>query len=299
MKGIREIKRRIQAVNNTAQITRAMQLVAASKMKHAQERAKESRPYALLMAEILESLISSVKDHTHPLLEPREVKTRGVLLITTDKGLCGALNSNLFKLVTAMKQETQFIAIGRKGAQFLGRARRNLLAKFSLTDDFRFVQIIPAVELMIDAYLNKKVDTFEVVYTRFINTLVQEPSCESLLPLSSLKDELEVLRKRLSAHREVLPVPKDEREIHCEPNTETFLKDLPYQFVRQEVYEMVLEAKASEHSSRMVAMKQATDNAKEISDDLTLEYNKARQAAITQEILELAAASIPQTIGQL
>ena len=300
MKGIRDIKGRIKAVENTAQITRAMQLVAASKMKSAQARAKDSRPYALLLAEILDSLVSDLSDATHPLLKPREVKRRGVIIIATDKGLCGALNSNLFRLAGAMEESTHFVAIGRKGAQYLARANRNLIAEFSVPDECLFAQVRPAVEFMIEAYLGNKIDTLEVIYPRFINTLIQEPSCESLLPLSCLKEELEVLRKRLSVKGEEEKAISDSREIQCEPNSEAFLAELPYLFVKQEIYEMVLEAKASEHSSRMVAMKQATDNAKEIADALSLEYSKARQGAITKEIIELAAGSTnAENIGEL
>lgn len=289
MPSTKAIRTRIKAVKNTAQITRAMQLVAASKMKRAQDSALAGRSYAVLMAEILASLIHHTENLKHPLLEQREVKTRGILVISTDKGLCGALNANLFKQIIAIKDKAAYVSIGRKGTQFLSRTKRDLLADFPLSDHVRFSEIRTVVEFMIQAYLDGKIDTIEVLYTRYVNTLVQEAQLLNLVPLSSLSHELEELKKRLKI--ELAEDPNDEREMIFEPSAAEILNELPALFIKQAIYQVSLEAKASEHSARMVAMKAATDNAKNLVEDLSLEYNKARQAAITQEILELAAAS--------
>lgn len=289
MSGYREIKKRIASIKNTEQITRAMQLVAASKMKKAQDMAKAARPYSLLLAEIIGSLPNNEEIFEHPFFKPREVKKRGVLVISTDKGLCGPLNSNLFRLILDMEKSTQFIAVGRKASQFLARSGRNLLAEFSLPDTFSFAHTRVIIEFLIKSYLEQKIDTLEVLFPRFLTTLAQESAHEKLLPLTCIEEELKSVRKRIGIKEE--DVPKDNREILAEPNTQAILDELPHLFIKQEIHHMFLETKASEHSARMVAMKSATDNAKALVSDLKLEYNKARQSAITQEILEIAAAA--------
>ena len=291
MPSTQDIRRRIRSVKNTAQITRAMQLVAASKMKRAQDSALQGRPYATLLAEILSALGDRASDFRHPFLEKRENRHPGVLLIATDKGLCGPLNSNLFRLVTETSVDARFVSLGRKGTQFLSRARRDLMADFSISDSVRFAEVRPAVEMMIDAYVEERVDSLEIIYSRFVNTLVQEPTRIPLLPLEDLKS---VIEKQLEGVGRI-PPSADDREIHYEPDPEAILDELLNLYIKQEVYQMVLEAKASEHSARMVAMKTATDNANSLVDDLTLQYNKVRQASITQEILEIAAASFAST----
>ena len=294
MKGIRDIKRRIKSVKNTAQITRAMQLVAASKMKRAQDKALAGRPYSLLLAEILNALITQGKGRLkHPFMEERTIAKRGILVIATDKGLCGPLNSNLFRQAIDI-DDAAFICIGKKSTQFLSRAGRNVIADFSVSDHTNFNEVRVAVEFMINAYLKGEIDSLEVLFSRFINTLKQEPVIEQLLPFSSLDATLESLRKRLQMQEsEQL---EDAREMLFEPDPQAILSELPSLFIKQEIYQMVLEAKASEHSARMVAMKSATDNAKSLVDDLTLQYNKARQAAITQEILEIAASTAARNL---
>lgn len=285
MANTRDIRRRIKSVKNTAQITRAMQLVAASKMKRAQDMALQGRPYATLLAEILSALADRVTDFRHPFLEKRTSRRRGILVIATDKGLCGPLNSNLFRLVGGIEASAQFVTLGRKGAQFLSRARRRLIADFSVSDSVRFAEVRPAVELLIEAFVDEKIDSIEVIYSRFLNTLVQEPTQIPLLPLEDLDSVTRAERADGLSHT------VDDREIHYEPGPEVILDELLNLHIKQQIYQMVLEAKASEHSARMVAMKSATDNANTLVDDLTLEYNKVRQATITQEILEIAAAS--------
>ena len=290
MKGIRDIKRRIKSVKNTEQITRAMQLVAASKMKCAQNKALASRPYSLLLAEIFGSLLKEGQDQSkHPLMKQRPVTRRGVLVIATDKGLCGALNGNIFKKIMEIENDAAFVCIGRKATQFVSRTGRQLLADFTVSDKINFNEVRIAVEFMLKAYKNKEINTLEVIFTRFVNTLHQEPICEKLLPLTSFEETLKSFRDRLNV-KEVSTV-EDSREILFEPSVQAIAAELPKLFIKQEIYQMLMEAKASEHSARMVAMKSATDNASSLVSSLTLEYNKARQAAITQEILEIAAST--------
>ena len=289
MKGTKEILNRIKAVKSTKKITKAMQLVAVAKMKKAQDKAKEGRPYALLLAEILGSLINQVKDFVHPLLEKRDTVNRGILVISTEKGLCGPLNTNLYKHIGQLEGNLKYIAVGKKVAQYLARTNRDLLADFNVQDNCSFRDVRPIVEFVTRAYTEGSIDTVEVLFPRFLNTLVQEATFEPLLPLTKLDEELEKLHKRLNIEESELP--KDRREVQFEPNAQALLKELPELFVNYEIYQMILEAKASEHSARMVAMKSATDNADNLLQDLRLEYNKLRQAAITQEILEIAAAT--------
>src|SRR3984957_5172709 len=173
MPSTRDIRRRIKSVKNIRQITKAMELVAASKMKKAQQVALAGLPYANLLADVLSALSTGIEESTHPFLVQRVVKTRGVLLITTDKGLCGSLNANLFKLVTEIKTPVKFYSIGRKGTQFLARTRRTMVADFHVHDRVPFAEIKVASEFMIKQYLEGEIDTIEVIYSRFKNTLVQ------------------------------------------------------------------------------------------------------------------------------
>ncbi|OIR04381.1 ATP synthase gamma chain [mine drainage metagenome] len=286
MASTRDIRRRIKSVKNTRQITKAMELVAASKMKKAQQAAMAGRPYSQLLADMLAALASKVDESQHPFLVKREVKVRGILLITTDKGLCGPLNANLFKLVAEIQTPAKFVVIGRKGTQFLARTRRNLLADFPLHDRVPFSEVKVAVEFMIGKYLAGEIDTLEVIYPRFKNTLVQEPICRPVLPLGSLRQFLDSRESNSGA----VSARTDDREMLFEPSADTVLEALLPYYVNRQVHQLALSAKASEHSARMVAMKTAKDNATTLLGDLTLQYNKARQAAITQEILEIAAA---------
>lgn len=285
MASTRDIRRRIKSVKNTRQITKAMELVAASKMKKAQAAALAGRPYATLMADMLAALAPRVSETQHPLLVRREVKVRGVLLVTTDKGLCGPLNANLFKLVTEIRTPVKYVAIGRKGAQFLARTKRDVLADFTVTDRANFNEVKAPVEFMVQLYLAGTIDTLEVIYSRYKNTLVQEAIVRPVLPLSNVADFVTHLRAEAGADK-----PADSRDMLFEPNADAVLAALLPFYVNRYIYQLVLSAKASEQSARMVAMKTAKDNATKLLGDLTLEYNKARQAGITQEILEIAAA---------
>lgn len=289
MSNTRDIRRRIKAVKNTRQITKAMQLVAASKMKRAQEDAIAGRPYSTLLFEILNTLRNEEGLQKHPFFKPREVKRRGVIVVSTDKGLCGALNANTFRKIFDMEDDTVFVAIGRKAAQFLSRSRKNLIADFSVGDKITFTEIRIIVEFIESVFMEEKIDTVEILYPRFVNTLEQEPMLTPILPIYNIEEVLLQLRKRMGVGFESLA--EDTREVKFEPSVDTILERLPQLYLKQEIYHMVLEAKASEHSARMVAMKSATDNANNLIEDLTLQYNKLRQAAITQEILEIAAAT--------
>jgi F-type H+-transporting ATPase subunit gamma len=286
MASTRDIRRRIKSVKNTRQITKAMELVAASKMKKAQSVALAGRPYAQLMADMLAALAPRVSEAQHPLLVQREVKVRGILLVTTDKGLCGPLNANLFKLVTEIKTPAKYVAIGRKGTQFLARTKRDVLADFTVSDRAGFNEVKAPVEFMVKLFLEGTIDTVEVIYPRFKNTLIQEALVRPVLPLTTVKDFVSHLRADYGGVQF-----KDDRDMLFEPDADAVLAALLPFYVNRYIYQLVVSAKASEQSARMVAMKTAKDNATKLLGDLTLEYNQARQAGITQEILEIAAAS--------
>jgi F-type H+-transporting ATPase subunit gamma len=288
MASTRDIRRRIKSVKNTRQITKAMELVAASKMKKAQQAALSGRPYAELMARMLGAIADRVEEAHHPFLVRREVRTRGILLVTTDKGLAGPLNSNLFKMVTEITTPAKYVVIGRKGAQFIARTHRDLLADFSVTDRVAFSEVKVVAEFLVQQFLEGTVDTVEILWPHFRNTLVQVPTLLPLLPLSSVKDVLQDLRA--DAGEGARTSQAASQQMLFEPDPQTVLSALLPLYVNREIHQQVLDAKASEHSARMVAMKTAKDNATKLLGDLTLEYNKARQAAITQEILEIAAA---------
>ncbi len=287
MASTRDIRRRIKSVKNTRQITKAMELVAASKMKKAQQSALAGRPYTQVMAHMLSVLAGRVEESQHPFLIQRPVRTRGILLITTDKGLAGPLNANLFKLVTEIKTPAKYYVIGRKGAQFIARTHREMVADFSVHDRVPFNEVKIIAELMVKQYLEGVIDTVEVIYPRFKNTLVQEPTVRPVLPLANLHQF--IAHAETEAGGKARPT-EETREILFEPNPTQVLEALLPFYVNRHMYQLVLSAKASEHSARMVAMKTAKDNATKLLGDLTLEYNKARQAGITQEILEIAAA---------
>lgn len=286
MANTREIRRRIKSVKNTRQITKAMELVAASKMKKTQTAATQGRPFAQLMAQILHAVSGRLEGFKHPFLEEREVKTRGILVISTNRGLCGGLNTNLFRVINSIQGEAAYVSLGRKGTQYLGRTKRNLLADFPLTDQAHFSEIRVAVEFLTEQYISGAVDTIEVAYSRFVNTLQQEPVIDPILPLSSLEQIIEQINKASGS-----TVHEDDRPMIVEPGANEILTELLPLYIQREIFQKVLEGQASEQSARMVAMKTAADNASKIIDQLTLDYNKARQAAITQEILEIAAAS--------
>lgn len=287
---IREIRRRIKAVKNTRTITKAMQLVAASKMKKAQDTAVAGRPFAIRLGDIMQAVLERLEKVTHPYFEKREVKKTAVLVFSTDKGLCGALNANLFRLLNRYPEDTEFIAIGRKAAQFLVRNNKNLVAEFSVRESVPFADVRPFVEFVTRRFLEGEVDSVDIAYNRFLNTLKQEPVIYPLLPLTDISSVQKLIRSGLKAADLPDPLPEDNRFLKFEPSPEEVMEQLPPLFLKKAVYQLMLEARASEHSARMVAMKTATDNAGKLVDDLSLQYNKARQAAITQEIQEISGA---------
>jgi len=285
----RDIRRRIKSVKNTRQITKAMELVAASKMKKAQAAALAGRPYAELMAKMLGAIADRVEEAQHPFLAKREIRTRGIILITSDKGLCGPLNSNVLKVVTDIKTPAKYVVIGRKGTQFIARTHRDLLADFPANDRTSFADIKIIAEFMVKQFIEGVVDTVEVIWPRFRNTLVQAPTIMTLLPLTSVKDIIADLRS--DAGLAVTTATKSaDNPMLFEPDAASVLEAILPLYINRELFQHAIDAKASEHSARMVAMKTAKDNATKLLGELTLEYNKARQAGITQEILEIAAA---------
>jgi F-type H+-transporting ATPase subunit gamma len=283
-----DIRRRIKSIRNTSQITKALQMVAASKMRKAQNLALSGRPYASLMNRVLVSLQQRTDSKLHPLLQIREVKKELVVVFSTDKGLAGPLNTNLFREVAKFDLEkTSYVVSGAKGRQFIARTRRDMLADFQLKDAPTFVETKDIARFCIEKFLNGEVDKVSVLYTHFINTINQKPVVRTLLPISSF--ELPQPRADGAADHE----NKDPMIGYTfEPTPEGVLDVmLPY-YLHYQLFQMVLDARASEHSSRMVAMKNATDNAKQFIKDLTLEYNKMRQASITTELLEISTAQM-------
>ncbi len=291
MPSTRDIRRRIKSVKSTAQITKAMQMVASSKMLKAQQGALNFRPFATMASQIMGHLSSDTVDYRHPLMEQREVRKRAVVVISTDKGLCGALNSNLFREVGNYDAATtQFIAVGKKAAQFLARTRRKLLAEFTYHDTPTFAEAVTISRFAQDLFLKGELDAVDVIYTRFINTLSQRPDKRALLPMASA----EGLRAEVQEETKGAPAPAEPQRIDFlfEPDAATVMDRLVLYFIDFRVAQLLLEAKASEHSARMVAMKNATDNAEQLVKHLTLEYNKMRQASITKELLEIASAAM-------
>ncbi|MEW6305392.1 MAG: ATP synthase F1 subunit gamma [Verrucomicrobiota bacterium] len=289
MPSTRDIRRRIKSIKNTAQITKAMQMVASSKMRKAQLAALAGRPYATLMNDVLAAVTEGAGDFTHPLMEEREVKKRGVIIVSTDKGLCGALNSNLLREAGKFdKDTTAYICAGKKGAQFIHRTKRQLAAEFTYKDAPLFSEARAISKFAQEMFLNGEVDQVDVVYTNFINTLMQKPDVRTLLPIG----KIHALEAGVGGEGAGTELTRSEVEYLFEPGADVVLGNMLPHYLNFQVYQFLLEAKASEHSARMVAMKNATDNAKQIIKDLTLEYNKLRQANITKELLEITSAAM-------
>jgi F-type H+-transporting ATPase subunit gamma len=277
----RELRRRIRSISSTAQITKAMQMVAASKMRKAQQAAIDIRPFVRLFYRLRRTATMHAPDFTHPLLEPREVKKRLVILVAGDKGLCGALNSNLFRLAGRENPHTTvFITAGRKAAQFVARTRRQLVAEFPYGDTPRYEESRAIASLARDLFLKGEVDEVKIIATRFVNTLVQQPVTLEFLPVGDIKGV------------ELPGAPPPEKgktiEYKFEPSAGDIIEFLLGHYLNILVHLVLVNAKASEQSARMVSMKGATDNAAEMIKDLSLEYNKLRQGRITQELLEIA-----------
>ena len=289
MPSTRDIRRRIRSVKNTAQITKAMQMVAAAKMRKAQQAALVGRPYAELMNEVLAQAAARPAFFNHPLMVARPVKRRAIILISTDRGLCGGLNGNLFREVTKVDKSTTFITAGKKASQFIVRTKRPLAAEFTYKDAPQFAEARAISKFAQDLFLKGEADAVDILFTNFISTLVQQPKIVPFLPIGK------IMAATAGVHAEAQELPKahaPEDTFEFEPDEATVLGALLPHSLNFQVYQILLEAKASEHSARMVAMKNATDNAKQFIKDLTLEYNKLRQANITKELLEISSAAM-------
>jgi len=284
MAGSKEIRTKIKSVENTRKITKAMEMVAASKMRKAQDRMRASRPYADKIRNVAAHLSFAQAEYKHPYLIKRDVvKNVGLIVVSSDKGLCGGLNTNMLRLsVSQMKtwesegKAISVCAIGNKGFGFMNRVGANVKSHvIGLGDIPHLETLIGTIKVMLDAYTNGEIDQLHISYTRFINTMKQEPVMQQLLPLSG----------------EQLGAPKGHWDYIYEPEAQPVIDQLMMRYVESLVYNAVAENMASEQSSRMVAMKSASDNAKEVIGDLKLIYNKARQAAITKEISEIVGGA--------
>jgi F-type H+-transporting ATPase subunit gamma len=276
-----DIRRRIKSVKNTSQITKAMQMVAAAKMRKAQAAAIAGRPYQEMLSRVLAALKSRVDPSSHQLLAVRPVNKELILIFSTDKGLCGPLNTNLFRELAGVDPaKSEFAVSGRKAVQYITRTRRTLTADFVLRDTVHFSDVRPIARFVSDKFISGEVDQVRVLYPKFVNTLTQQPVLRTLLPIPV--EELDLEGPRAQTGGEYL----------FEPDEHSVLDSILPHYVAFGLFQMALNTRASEHSARMVAMKNATDNAKQLVKDLTLEYNKVRQENITTELLEIATAQL-------
>jgi F-type H+-transporting ATPase subunit gamma len=283
MNSPRDLRRRIKSVSSTSQITKAMQMVAASKMRKAQDAALVGRPFVHLIYRVQRAATTRMRNFNHPLLEVRPVRKRAIVLVAADKGLCGALNSNLFRLASQFEpQSTVFITAGRRASQWVARTRRELIADFPYSDTPQYPEARAIATFARDLFLKKEVDEVRIVATRFVNTLTQEPICAEYLPVGEIKS-LKIPGVELEQNATI-----NTPETLFEPNEEFVLAYLLSHYLNIYMYQVLLNAKASEQSARMVSMKNATDNAETLIKDLKLEYNKLRQGNITKELLDIA-----------
>lgn len=276
MANTRELRRRIKSIKNTSQITKAMQMVAATKMRRAQNQATSGRPYSENLSKALARLLPGIDQEAHPLLIGNNSNTSGVVLLSTDKGLVGALNTNLIRILASNPggSNVVYYTVGRKGRSFVARSGKDLKADFENADTVIFRQAKQLSKLLIDSFRAEEIGEAYLVYSHFVSTLRQEARRVKLLPIS-----IEI--------PEVLS-----QEFLFEPNPDDLLDYLLVHHIEEQIYQALLETKASEHSARMIAMQNATDNAKELVQDLTLTYNQTRQASITTELLEITTAQI-------
>jgi F-type H+-transporting ATPase subunit gamma len=284
MAGSKEIRTKIKSVQNTRKITKAMEMVAASKMRRAQERMRTARPYAEKIRNVAAHISQANPEYRHPFLVERDsVKRIGIIVITTDKGLCGGLNTNILRLALnkikeweAEGEEIEVCAIGNKGLGFMQRLGANIVSNvIGLGDRPQMDKMIGAVKLMLDGYTQDRFDRLMIFNTRFINTMKQEPTMEQLLPLSG----------------DALGAPEGNWDYIYEPDAKVVLEQVLTRYIEALIYQAVTENMASEQSARMVAMKAASDNAATVIDELTLIYNKTRQAGITKELSEIVAGA--------
>ncbi|MEW6989600.1 F0F1 ATP synthase subunit gamma [Colwelliaceae bacterium 6441] len=283
MAGGKEIKSKIGSVQNTQKITSAMEMVAASKMRKAQDSMAASRPYAENMRNVIGHIALGNLEFRHPYMEEREAKRVGYIVVSTDRGLCGGLNINLFKqaLADAGKQqaagaEVEFAVVGSKATAFFNNMGAKVVSQISgLGDTPSLTDLVGSVKVMLDAYDNGEIDRLFIVYNKFVNTMTQQPTIDQLLPLPKSDDD----------------AIKHRWDYLYEPDAQALLEQLLVRYTESQVYQGVVENLACEQAARMVAMKAATDNAGDLIDDLQLVYNKARQASITQELSEICAGA--------
>lgn len=279
----KEIRNKIKSVENTRKITKAMEMVAASKMRKAQDRMRAARPYGEKIRRVAANLSHALTEYKHPFLVNRDPANVGVILVTSDKGLCGGLNSNILRLAVVKMKELesrgikfQATCIGNKGLGFMQRAGGKITSHVTaLGDTPHLEKLIGPVKVQLDAYMKGEIDALYIGYTRFINTMKQEPVFEQLLPLSG----------------EAVGSAKTKWDYVYEPDAKAVIDDLLIRYVEALIYQAVAENMASEQSARMVAMKSASDNAKNVIGELKLVYNKARQAAITKELSEIVSGA--------
>jgi len=289
MAGIKEIRTKIKSVQNTSKITKAMEMVAASKMRKAQDRMRSARPYADKVRNIAAHMSQANPDYSHPYLAAQgEIKAAGIIVVTTDKGLCGGLNTNVQRAVLSRIKEyeaqgikLQATAIGNKGLGFLTRLGVNLVSQeIQLGDTPHLDRLIGAIKVQLDDFAEGRIDAVYLAYNRFVNTMRQEPVIEQLLPLSDERFEQTAAEKSSYSWDYIY-----------EPDAKAVIDELLLRYVEALVYQAVAENMASEQSARMVAMKSASDNAKKVIGELQLVYNKTRQAAITKEISEIVSGA--------
>ena len=293
MANLRDIRRRIKSVKSTSQITKAMELVSAAKMKKAQDQALAGRDYADKLNKVLVNLKENTTEESHPLLEKREGAKELMLVISTGRGLCGGLNTNLYKTVTkSATDETEYVTVGKKLRQTIAKTGGNIVTDWEVADPVPFNDAKPISKFLTEKFLSGEYDKISVAFNNFVSTLTQTPEVFQLLPIES--EDLGEKQDYVGVDKGEIGVTDKAAALRAdydfEPSAEGVLDKLLPLYINFQIYQMLVEARASEHSARMVAMKAATDNAKNMIDDLTLEYNKARQASITAELLEITTA---------
>jgi F-type H+-transporting ATPase subunit gamma len=285
MAGAKEIRTKISSINKTRKITRAMEMVAASKMRKTQERMRASKPYATKIYDVVKHIARANSEYKHPFMNEREIKRVGVIVVTSDRGLCGGLNANLLRetirVIRGWKEqgkEVDIAVIGRKGQAFFKRVGGTILGSVEhLGDTPGLNDLIGVVKVMIDAYYNGTIDAVHIVYNEFVNTMTQKPMVKQLLPLPKSEQD----SSTMGHHWDYI----------YEPDAKELLDELLERYIELQVYQGVVENIACEQAAKMIAMKSATDNAGELIKEFQLAYNKARQAAITQELAEIVGGA--------
>ncbi|BCA97158.1 ATP synthase gamma chain [Legionella antarctica] len=285
MAGAKEIRTKISSINKTRKITRAMEMVAASKMRKTQERMRASKPYANKIYDVVKHIARANSEYRHPFMDVREIKRVGVIVVTTDRGLCGGLNANLLReTIRTMRnskeqgKEVDVAVIGRKGQAFFKRVGGNILGSIDhLGDTPGINDFIGLVKVMLDAYYSGTIDALHIVYNEFVNTMTQKPVVKQLLPLPKSEEDSKVM----GHHWDYI----------YEPDAKDLLDDILERYIELQVYQAVVENIACEQAAKMIAMKSATDNAGDLIKEFQLAYNKARQAAITQELAEIVGGA--------